>query len=439
MLYPFNRLRSKRVVLLVAACWFIWIWKYPKAAATRPDTSTFAIDFPLVWKHIHMFNGTGGAWYIPDEWKTDIDERYQLPRTILEAANFASAAASGSLARRTDHALIPLIVHQTWSTTRIDSWTPKVLRCVERWLAYAVGGGYEDGGPPMAYFFWDDEGMLAFMRKYEPDFVEPFLAFFSPVERTDIFRVLLCKWFGGIYGDIDTEPLRHPAKWIHLHDLETWIDKETGATFGRDTDRYEDLWEPPGTDERPVKLLVGLEADVDPASDAYWRMGYTYPVQLTQWALAAAPQHPALAHFLARVRAEVDVAQQATADGDGGADAVVKTYSADPLTRTGPSAITAAVSTWLLEQFGLRWNAVTGLKDGGKAKLISDVLVLPITGFNPGRGKYGNMGSKPYSDADARLLHHAQGSWHKFDAKVELGKLCRTVFGLCRDWSKVPS
>lgn len=97
-----------------------------------------------------------------------------------------------------DHAHIPLIVHQTWMTTRIDGWTPKVLRCVERWLAYAVGGGDQDGGPPMAYFFWDDEGMLAFMRMYEPDFVEPFLAFFSPVERTDIFRVLLCKWFGGI-------------------------------------------------------------------------------------------------------------------------------------------------------------------------------------------------------------------------------------------------
>lgn len=108
-------------------------------------------------------------------------------------------------------------------------------------------------------------------------------------------------------------------------------------------------------------------------------MGYTYPVQLTQWALAAAPQHPALAHFLARVRADVDVVQQATADG--GADAVAKTYSADPLTRTGPSAITAAVSSWLQEHFDLRWNAVTGLKDGGKAKLISDVLVLPITGF----------------------------------------------------------
>lgn len=59
--------------------------------------------------------------------------------------------------------------------------------------------------------------------------------------------------------------------------------------------------------------------------------------------------------------------------------------------------------------------------------------------FSPGRGQYGNMGSKPASDPDARLLHHAQGSWRHFDLKVELGKLCRTMFGLCRDWSKVPS
>lgn len=56
---------------------------------------------------------------------------------------------------------------------------------------------------------------------------------------------------------------------------------------------------------------------------------------------------------------------------------------------------------------------------------------------SPGRGKYGNMGSKPISHEDARLLHHAQGSWKHFNLKVELGKFCRTAFGLCRDWSKV--
>ncbi|KJR86273.1 glucosyll transferase [Sporothrix schenckii 1099-18] len=445
MLYPTSLIRSRRsrVALVVAAGWLVWLWHYHRtsaaAAASDHDPSTLAAEFPLAWKHIHMFNGTGGAWYIPEAWTTDIDGRYQQPHTILEAATYATAAASGSLARRMDFAQIPLIVHQTWMTASIDGWTPMVVRCVERWLTYAVGqtpavdeGGPSDNqdGPPMAYFFWDDAGVDTFMRTYEPDFVDAFYAFFSPVERADIFRVLVCKWFGGIYGDVDTEPLRHPAKWIQQADLAAWTDPETGATFGHNTtvqaaDRESESESDRDNavdEDRPVTLLVGLEADVDPASDAYWRMGYTYPVQLTQWALASAPQHAALAHFIDLVRALAA----------GGPNPVGTTVVDDPLLWTGPPAITAAISAWLQEHCGLRWNAVTGLHDNGKAKLVSDVLVLPITGFSPGRGRYGNMGSKPVSDADARLFHHAQGSWRKFDVKDQLGKLCRTLFGLCR-------
>jgi hypothetical protein len=48
------------------------------------------------------------------------------------------------------------------------------------------------------------------------------------------------------------------------------------------------------------------------------------------------------------------------------------------------------------------------------------------------------MGSKPITDPDARVLHRGQGSWKTINLKVELGKFCRTVFGGCRDWSKVP-
>lgn len=56
---------------------------------------------------------------------------------------------------------------------------------------------------------------------------------------------------------------------------------------------------------------------------------------------------------------------------------------------------------------------------------------------SPGRGKYGNMGSKALTHADARVQHYAQGSWRSFHLKVEMGKFCRTVFGMCRDWSKM--
>jgi alpha 1,6-mannosyltransferase len=101
-------------------------------------------------------------------------------------------------------------------------------------------------------------------------------------------------------------------------------------------------------------------------------MGYTYPVQITQWALASAPGHPALKQFMENLRAEVRLETEATS---------YDSNRADPLTRTGPAAVTLATLVWLEENIGFRWNAVTGLKDGGKSKLVADALILPITGF----------------------------------------------------------
>lgn len=101
-------------------------------------------------------------------------------------------------------------------------------------------------------------------------------------------------------------------------------------------------------------------------------MGYTYPIQLTQWALASAPRHPALKQFMDNLRDEVRFEKEATA---------YDRNRADPLTRTGPAAVTLATSVWLERDIGFRWNALTGLKDGGKSKLVADALILPITGF----------------------------------------------------------
>lgn len=72
------------------------------------------------------------------------------------------------------------------------------------------------------------------------------------------------------------------------------------------------------------------------------------------------------------LRAEVRLEKQAGGGGDS---------RADPLTRTGPAAVTLATMQWLEREVNFRWNSLTGLKDGGRAKLVRDVLVLPITGF----------------------------------------------------------
>lgn len=50
----------------------------------------------------------------------------------------------------------------------------------------------------MAYFLWDDEGVLALMKEFENDLASDFMEVFSPVEKVDIFRIAACKWFGGI-------------------------------------------------------------------------------------------------------------------------------------------------------------------------------------------------------------------------------------------------
>lgn len=97
-------------------------------------------------------------------------------------------------------------------------------------------------------------------------------------------------------------------------------------------------------------------------------MGYEYPIQITQWAFASAPKHPVLSRFMDNFYNYMS-GNQTTAQDD------------DPIARTGPAAVTLATKAWLEERIGFRWNSLTGVSDGGKSKLIEDVLILPITGF----------------------------------------------------------
>ncbi|KAL1970287.1 hypothetical protein VTN77DRAFT_5447 [Rasamsonia byssochlamydoides] len=376
------------------------------------EVSELQIKYPLLWKHVRMFNGTGGAWYIPPEW---LPESQPVPENIVEAAQLAFQLTNSTAHRTISHSQIPLIVHQTWKNTDIDTWSELICDSVEKWLEFVVD-------VPMAYFLWTNDGVMQFLEEYDPGFIEKFSSLAANVERADVFRIMVANYIGGIYGDVDTYPLRSPATWIVPSDLMPWYDPETGVSYNS---------------TGPVKAIFGLEADCPPDSDSYWRMGYTHPVQLTQWALASAPGHPVLLRFMDNLSFRL----QEVANRHGGnlssPSAFRELQRLDPLVLTGPDALTVSAQSWLEESAGLRWNALTGLHDGGKSKLVDDVMILPITGFSPGRGLYGNMGSKPITDPDARLLHRAQGSWKSFNLRVEFGKFCRTFFGLCKDWSKV--
>ncbi|KAK9364311.1 hypothetical protein V1509DRAFT_150905, partial [Lipomyces kononenkoae] len=162
--------------------------------------------------------------------------------------------------------------------------------------------------------------------------------------------------------------------------------------------------------------------------DDYWRAGYGFPLQITQWTIALTPHHPLAVKYLSSV---ADETHRLTETG-----ALQNAYAVD---LTGPVQFTKAIKNWLEAEIGLRWNALSGIQDGGRSKPVLDVLVLPITGFSPGRKWWPIMGSQSTSHQSARIYHAFQGSWRGgFDWKVEFGKMCRSVFGQCRSWSKTP-
>ncbi|KAF5535051.1 ankyrin repeat domain-containing protein [Fusarium mexicanum] len=328
------------------------------------------------------------------------------PQNILDAARLVSQSALSNRERRIPFSNIPLIVHQTWKTTAADTWDPRILPWVELWLENSI---YVHSGPSMAYLFWDDTGMRGFVEQYENDFLERYDSLLTPVERSDVFRILVCKHFGGIYADLDTELIRHPAAWISGSDIATWTDPKTGKTHG-----YYNTSGTPDYETPVVSLLWGLEADNDPESDAYWRRSYTYPQQLSQWAFAAAPQHPVFERYMDNLR-------YCTRDNETAAQ------NSDPLKRTGPAAVTLATKSWLEDDVDFRWTSLTGVKDGGKSKLVEDILILPITGFHPSHGSRNDlMGRKPITDPAARLCHHGTGLWKHFNFVGEYGKAAKT-------------
>ncbi|OCT48027.1 glycosyl transferase [Cladophialophora carrionii] len=407
-----RQVQRRLLISLIVSAFTFWCLLPTRKHELRP--ANLEERYPLLWRHVHACNGSGGAWYIPPNWLSSAGVQ---PENIVDAALLASQVTSASRHRHIEHSSIPLLLHQTWKNRRIDTWSDLLRLSVEKWLRYVVSDD-------MAYFFWEDDGVLQMLDEFEPDFVERFRSLPSNVERADVFRILVLKWFGGIYADVDTQPLRRPSSWISPSDLAPWTDPVTNSKFSSDN---------------AVSIVLGIEADCPPDKDDYWRMGYSYPVQLTQWALASSSGHPILLHFMDTLQRRLNhVANRYRGDLTD-TDAAKELRQIGPLSLTGPVAITVAAMTWLEEQAGLRWNALTGLFDGGRSKLVDDVLILPITGFSPGRRKYGNMGSKPVTDPSARVWHRAQGSWRSFDVKVEYGKFCRSVFGLCKDWSKQPA
>lgn len=110
----------------------------------------------------------------------------------------ASQAATANH-RIISYSSVPLILHQTWKNRHIDTWSDLLRVSVEKWLECVVSDD-------MAYFFWDDDGITRLLEEFEEDFVDRFDSLPATVERSDVFRVLILKWFGGIVSILSLPP-----------------------------------------------------------------------------------------------------------------------------------------------------------------------------------------------------------------------------------------
>jgi Glycosyltransferase sugar-binding region containing DXD motif len=91
---------------------------------------------------------------------------------------------------------IPRIIHQSWKTISV----PERFRGFqERWRT--LHPGYE-------YRLWTDEDNAAFVRAEFPSLLPLYRSFSREIYRADLVRCLYLARFGGIYADLDIEPLR---------------------------------------------------------------------------------------------------------------------------------------------------------------------------------------------------------------------------------------
>ncbi|KAL4889351.1 NRDE protein-domain-containing protein [Aspergillus ambiguus] len=415
---PRPRRRVQRLGIAAAVFSLSVFFLLLQSTAKHDQAGHVQLKYPFLWEHVQQSHGTGGAWYLPPEWTGSAQAH---PSSIIEAAQLVLEYTNSTDTHRIAHSSIPLIIHQQWGDTDILQWPDGIRAATEKWLATAVSEG-------MAYLLWTDDGISQFLETYESEFIPAYRALTWNVERSDVFRILAVKWIGGIYADMDTHPLRSPAGWIDDQDTAPWTDPVTGKAYN-------------STD--PVGAIFGLEADFDPDTDLYWRRGYYYPVQLTQWALAAARGHPVLSQFLDYIRNHLDpTAPDYAGNNDASTNRFQQQMDMNPVGATGPAAITETVQGWLGETAGLRWNAVTGRHDDGRSKLVDDILILPITGFSPSKNRWSDwnrMGAKPLTHPDARLSHQAEyvhrptspaGWWPNPHANVLAGRdLARAIQG----------
>ncbi|ODV63949.1 alpha-1,6-mannosyltransferase [Ascoidea rubescens DSM 1968] len=263
----------------------------------------------------------------------------------------------------------PAYIWQTWKYGLNDQrFGDKFKEGETQWAVKNPGFVHE--------LFNDDTSAAIIHHLYMniPEIIQAYELLPSIILKMDFFRYLLLFARGGVYADVDTLPLQAVPNWI-----------------------------PENVSPNEIGLIIGIESDPDTPD---WRKTYARRLQFCQWAIQAKPGHPILREIIAQIteftldRAKIN-----------NLDLSTKNTNLDIMRWTGAGVWTDVIFTYFNDyvQSGIyskvTWKDFTKLE---VPKLVSDVLVLPITSFSPG---IGIMGAKDEDDPLAFVKHYFENIW----------------------------
>ncbi|KAF8248201.1 hypothetical protein K440DRAFT_583894 [Wilcoxina mikolae CBS 423.85] len=362
----------RRAVVMAAAFLFTIFYLYPRHSAVHPHS-------PL-----RSQPGTGD--YKPTE-TTD-----NPPKPPVAKASPGTAKAQQKLAIAEIQKLsipkqleyhfpydvtqkFPAYIWQTWKYTPASGQFSEKFRVTE--------ASWTEKHPTFVHEVITDQVALHLIKhlySVVPDVMEAYLSMPLPILKADFFRYLILLARGGIYADIDTFALKPATEWI-----------------------------PQAFDLKSIGLLIGIEADPDRPDWAQW---YSRRIQFCQWTIQAKPGHPVLRNIVTKITAETLKRKK---------EGKLKPDHKGVVEWTGPATWTDSVFSYFNDPtfFDMSQSAgnitfqnFTGIKE---AKMVGDVVVLPITSFSPG---IGHSGAGPVEDPIAYVKHEFEGSWKPQEERV---------------------
>ncbi len=248
-------------------------------------------------------------------------------------------------------AKFPAYIWQTWKTTPASGDFDEALRQPE--------ASWTELHPTFVHEVITDSVALAVVRHLYgsvPAVVDAYKALPLPVLKADFLRYLILLARGGIYSDIDTLALQPATEWVPA--------EVPRSSYG---------------------LVVGIEADPDRPD---WHDWYSRRVQLCQWTIQAKPGHPVLIDIVSRITEETLARKK---EGRLSVGAIGKGI----VEFTGPAIWTDVIFKYFNDptyfdmstsKGNITWEHFTGIK---AAKMVGDVVILPITSFSPGVNQMG--------------------------------------------------